>query len=710
VILREGTNCWRVEQASRASYLIDAAAYYARFREVVLGARRSVMILGWDVDSRTPLVPSAIDGWPTTLLALLKAVLADRPALRAYVLGWDFSMIYTLEREKLPAYRFASDGHERLLFRLDATQPVGASHHQKVVVVDDEVAFTGGIDLTIRRWDTERHPATDADRVDPGGAPYTPMHDVQMMVEGPVARALGELARQRWQGSGGGALPALPAPPATGGSLWPRDLAPDMSDVPLAIARTLPDVREVLQLTIDSIRHARRWIYLESQYLTSAAVGAALATSLEAADGPEVVAVLPREECGWLERSSMGVLRARLLRRLRAADRHGRLRLYHPTLPDLGAADCLNVHSKIMVIDDELARVGSANLSNRSMSLDTECDLALDADGDPRRGAVVAALRDRLLAEHLGTDAATVAARLGARRSLIGAIDSLRGGPRSLEPLPEALADDEPALNFAMLDGLVCDPERPAPGALFDVVVPAELRPPLGRSLVRWALAIAVIVSLVTVWYATPLAAYLDAERIAALGRQVRDSPAAPLWVMGAYLLGSLVLFPITLLLTATALLFPPGQSIAYCLSGTLAAAALGHGVGRLLRRSWRPGLGPRWLRRPRVQRLRRQLAERGILAIVAARLLPVGSFSLINMLAGAIPVRFRDFMIGNLLGILPGVLGLTVFAQGLGRVVRNPGPRNLAALALLAVAIIAGLGWIRRRVERATQTAAGRS
>jgi hypothetical protein len=55
-------------------------------------------------------------------------------------------------------------------------------------------------------------------------------------------------------------------------------------------------------------------------------------------------------------------------------------------------------------------------------------------------------------------------------------------------------------------------------------------------------------------------------------------------------------------------------------------------------------------------------------------------------------------------------VLGLTVFAQGLGRVVRNPGPRNLAALALLAVAIIAGLGWIRRRVERATQTAAGRS
>src|SRR6185369_3414401 len=128
----------------------------------------------------------------------------------------------------------------------------------------------------------------------------------------------------------------------------------------------------------DAIAAARRSIYIESQYVTSAAVGQALAARLQEADGPDIAIVVPREECGWLEQISMGIMRGRLIEKLRAADHAGRLGLYYPTVPGLGEA-CLNLHAKVLVVDDQLLRIGSANLSNRSMGLDTECDLSIEA-------------------------------------------------------------------------------------------------------------------------------------------------------------------------------------------------------------------------------------------------------------------------------------------------------------------------------------------
>ena len=101
----------------------------------------------------------------------------------------------------------------------------------------------------------------------------------------------------------------------------------------------------------------------------------------------------------------------------------------------------MNVHGKVMIVDDRCARVGSANLTNRSMGVDTECDLVLDAELDPRLGPIIASLRNRLLAEHLDCDPQAVADALDARGSLIGAVESLRGRARSLAPLPAAPGD-----------------------------------------------------------------------------------------------------------------------------------------------------------------------------------------------------------------------------------------------------------------------------
>jgi phosphatidylserine/phosphatidylglycerophosphate/cardiolipin synthase-like enzyme len=123
----------------------------------------------------------------------------------------------------------------------------------------------------------------------------------------------------------------------------------------------------------------------------------------------------------------MHVLRARLVRKLQAADRFGRFHIYYPHIDGLKEGTCIDVHSKIMVVDDAFLRIGSANLNNRSMGLDTECDLALEAQARPELVQKIRRFRDRLLAEHAGvsTEEAAAAAtgmHLYARRSRRSAI------------------------------------------------------------------------------------------------------------------------------------------------------------------------------------------------------------------------------------------------------------------------------------------------
>ncbi len=205
-----------------------------------------------------------------------------------------------------------------------------------------------------------------------------------------------------------------------------------MHNVPVAIARTVADydghegVREVEQLYLDSIAAAERFIYIENQYLTAHCIGQALSQRLRQRQGPEVVIVMPEKTGGWLEQHTMDVLRSRLVKQLRAADRDDRLRLYYPQLSSTSDVS-LMVHAKVMVIDDRLLRVASSNLSNRSMGLDCECDLAIEAQPGDETSQAIERFREQLIAEHLGVEPAGINAAMQRERSLIKGIESLRG-------------------------------------------------------------------------------------------------------------------------------------------------------------------------------------------------------------------------------------------------------------------------------------------
>ncbi|MEO8975831.1 MAG: hypothetical protein ABI552_08740, partial [Casimicrobiaceae bacterium] len=237
-MLVPGRTCWRLEHADRLSFLVDGDDYFRAVRSVIASARHSIFILGWDFDSRMRLVPGgAGDGFPEPLSEFLDAVVGSRPALHAYVLAWDFAMLYTFEREWLPAYQFGRNT-PRVAFRLDNRHPLGACHHQKVVVVDDEIALLGGFDLTRCRWDTSAHGGVAPLRNDAAGNAYGPFHDIGAMVSGSCARALGDLARDRWTRAAGS--PPLVSPANADPGRWPANVPVDLTDVAVGIVRTEP--------------------------------------------------------------------------------------------------------------------------------------------------------------------------------------------------------------------------------------------------------------------------------------------------------------------------------------------------------------------------------------------------------------------------------------------------------------------------------------
>lgn len=704
-LLAPGKNCWRVERARRAKLLIDAAAYFAALRCVMAAARESIFVIGWDIDSRIPLHSTGDDdGLPLALGAFLNALAARHRGLNIYVLDWDFAMLYALDREFLPIYSLGWRTHHRLHFHMDDRHPPGGSHHQKIVVVDDAIAFTGGIDLTKGRWDTPAHEPANRLRRNPEGEPYPPFHDAQMMIEGEAAAAIGELARERWRRATGQALRGASASRMAG--IWPEGVAPDLEKVSVGIARTEPAydgreaVCEVRQLFLDCIAAATNSIYIENQYFTSPAFADAIARRLSEPDGPEVVVVSRYRGSGWLEQNTMYVLRARLIRQLAATEGADRLRFYYPHQAGLGD-DCISLHTKLMVVDDRILRIGSANLNNRSMGVDTECDVLIEAATEDDASAITRT-RDTLLAEHLGVTAKDVAEAIGREGSLIRGIESLRGGSRSLEPIP---SDLEPELDALVPDSATIDPERPVdPDQLVDGIVPRQESPQAGGRLLAVTLLLLLTGALAVAWRWGPLGDWISASRLQALALAIERAPATPVWVILAYIVASLTAFPITLVVVATAFAFGPWVAVGYALAGSVVGAAVTFWLGRRLGRG-----AVRRFAGSRLNELSRRLGQRGVAAVLVFRLVPVAPFTVVNLVAGASHLRVRDFLLGTAAGMAPGVIAASVFTDRLVAALSDPSPSQI--LALVAVLLVIGLGafairrWLARRAHSTRDT-----
>ena len=194
-------------------------------RRALLQAREQVLIAGWDFDSRILLPPAPgepSDDAPLTLGELLGYLVRTRPGLKIHVARWDYHWVYRADRERDTREQLERRG---VCFYEYRDHPLTGCVHHKIVVIDDALAFCGGIDLTHQRWDSSRHEPSDPGRIDPSGTPYRPVHDTQLCVAGPIAACLGDYLRAGWP------EPAVLPPRVIPHELWPEGLRVEFENI-----------------------------------------------------------------------------------------------------------------------------------------------------------------------------------------------------------------------------------------------------------------------------------------------------------------------------------------------------------------------------------------------------------------------------------------------------------------------------------------------
>jgi phospholipase D1/2 len=697
-ILQEGHNCWRISPAERAAFLIDGAAYFETLAEAMEQAQNTICIAAWDFDSRIRLFRNdqTAPDRQKDLGGFLNGKTKRTPGLRVYILNWDFPMLYVREREWLPIFNLGWKPRPRLQYHLDDQHPIGASQHQKFVVIDDRIAFCGGMDLTNSRWDTPRHDLEEPRRKNPAGKPYGPFHDIQMIVEGDAAATMGDLFRNRWRWATGRRIEADRSESA---SPWPENLTPDLRNVQVAVSRTLPaykgreEVRELEKLYTESIAAARKTLYIENQYLTSVKIAEAIADSLSRERGPEIVIVLPKASSGWLEQSTMDALRAGILENVFKADRHHRLQVFYPALPE--KASSVYVHSKLMIVDDRLALIGSANLSNRSMGFDSECNLAVEAEDDPRAGKAIDNLRNRLLAEHLGVSVDTAADAFSNQTSLIQAIESLSAASgRRLEKLEYKQSSSFDGAAVVQKHEYL-DPETPIEfDRMMDHFVRDENGPNKKRRRLILAGILILLLALAAAWRWTPLSEWIDRDTMLRLAGEIRNHPWSFPMVLAGFVAGGIIMIPVSLLVGVTAITYAPVRGALYAWSGCVLSALITFLVGAGMKKQTVRNLAGK-----RLNRLSLKMANQGVWAIAIIRNIPVAPFTIVNLVAGASHIKLRDFLMGTALGMMPGILAITVFSDRVLHTLRNPSWTTGLMTAALAVILALGYRWASRRL-----------
>jgi phosphatidylserine/phosphatidylglycerophosphate/cardiolipin synthase-like enzyme len=364
-------------QGNSVEILIDGAAALPRFAAEIEQARSHVHVAGWHV---APWFALTRDGNRIVLRPLLER-LAERIDVRVLVWAGSPLPLFHPDRDDVDGVGHALRFGSRIQFAADAKERPMHCHHEKLVIVDDRVAFVGGIDLTDYggdRWDTSDHIAR-------GGLGW---HDAAALVRGPIVADVAEHFRTRWHEITSEEVPAPRVQPRSG-------------DVELQFVQTIPEKLytafprgefRILEAYERALRSAQKLVYLENQFYWSGEIAAILQEKL--ADPPRddfrLVLVLPIDPNNGADDS-----RGQLADLLECDAKAGRVLASTVTaLGDQGPCP-VYVHAKVGIVDDRWLTLGSANLNEHSLFNDTEANLVTCDEGIAR------ATRLRLWAEHL---------------------------------------------------------------------------------------------------------------------------------------------------------------------------------------------------------------------------------------------------------------------------------------------------------------------
>jgi uncharacterized membrane protein YdjX (TVP38/TMEM64 family) len=202
------------------------------------------------------------------------------------------------------------------------------------------------------------------------------------------------------------------------------------------------------------------------------------------------------------------------------------------------------------------------------------------------------------------------------------------------------------------------------------------------------------LLALAAAWRWTPLNEWLDIDRLLAFSDYLQEGPYTPLAVAAAYLAAAFVMFPVTLLNLLVIMVFGSLMGPIYALSGAVLSAAVMYGVGDYI-----GGERVRRLAGARLNRISKRLARRGVLAMSVVRLVPIAPFTVVNLVAGASHIGFRDYLVGTVIGLAPGITATTLVVNRAAAVLKDPGGLTIALLVAVAIAILTAAIILRRRL-----------
>jgi phosphatidylserine/phosphatidylglycerophosphate/cardiolipin synthase-like enzyme len=357
--------------------MIDGAEALPMMARELSAARSHIHMTNWFLSPDFELVR----GDKPVVLRHLLAELAERVDVRILVWAGAPLPLFQPSRRDVRDMRERLTKETRIQCELDAKERPMHCHHEKTIVIDDRVAFVGGIDLTYQsgdRFDSVHHPARNA----------IGWHDATARIEGPAVADVAEHFRMRWHEVNGEQLAPVSPPERAG-------------DVELQIVRTVPervyaavprgDFR-ILESYSRAIRSAQRFIYLENQFLWSPEIARLLREKLVNPPTPDfrVLMVLPSSP-----KSGNDDTRGVLAELIDADGDNGRILACALSARSGSHADPIYVHAKVAIIDDRWVTLGSANLNEHSLFNDTEMNIVAHAPELALR------TRQRLWSEHL---------------------------------------------------------------------------------------------------------------------------------------------------------------------------------------------------------------------------------------------------------------------------------------------------------------------
>ena len=393
-ICTENENVWCIERIAHLGFLQDADQYYQAFFEALPQARRQVVISAWELESQVNLAQISSE-LPSDLRRYFSFLARDNRNLKIKIFCWKPGLYLKFSRERLAEYKWRRVSDEGVVYRSERSPYAFGSFHEKIVLIDNACGFLGGMDVSTNRWDNSSH-EVETDFKQKGEGFYLPIHDVQFVFTGPLLKKTRQMVDER-------------VPGESHRKNYPQtkirfDLSyPFLNNTLGSLSRTDPQIGafEIEKLYIQAIRRAKKFIYIENQYLSCLPIAEELAKRLKEEEGPEVIIILPYNYLGGFERAIYIHSRNKIQKILKDADRFKRLGLFYPSIPNEKEQQFLKVHSKMMIVDGTFITLGSANLNYRSMRLDREMNLNIEAIRGKER-AFIKKILTSLVCEHLG--------------------------------------------------------------------------------------------------------------------------------------------------------------------------------------------------------------------------------------------------------------------------------------------------------------------